>query len=173
MSANILSTRPFYTDGHTVFVEKQAQLPSGEVISKGCIQHPGAVVIVPFTDDGQVLLIRQYRFGVEDYLLEVPAGTLEPGEAPRTAAERELQEETGYWAETFIPLDGFYALPGLSNEYMHLFIARDLHLTQQMLDADEIIEVVPMPLSEALIKINTNEIQDAKTIIGLLRAANH
>lgn len=171
MSAKILATRPIYTDDHTVFIEKEAQLPSGEIVQKGCIQHPGAVVIVPFTDDGQVILIRQYRFGVEEYLLEIPAGTLEPGEEIRAAAERELQEETGYWAETFIPLDGFYVLPGISNEYMHLFIARDLRPTQQMLDADEIIEVVPMPLSEALIKLNTNEIRDAKTIIGLLRAA--
>lgn len=172
MSVRVLNTTPIYTEERYQFIEKQAQYPDGEIRKKGCIQHPGSVVIIPFTDDGQVILIRQYRIGAEENLLEIPAGTLEPDEEPRLAAERELQEEAGFFPDTLIPLDGFYISPGISNEYMHLFIARDLRPSELAQDEDEIIEVMPMPLAEALRKITSNEIRDAKTIVGLLRASS-
>jgi ADP-ribose pyrophosphatase len=172
MSVKILSQRDLYQDDRITFIEKAARYPNAAEIRRGCILHPGSVVIVPFTDDGEVLLIRQYRLGVEAYLLEIPAGTLEKDEDPLNAARRELQEEAGYYPETLIPLDGFYISPGISNEYMHLFIARNLHPSTLEMDVDELIEVIPMPLNEALRRISTNEIRDAKSIVGLLRAAS-
>ncbi len=172
MSVKILGNKTIYEDSSFTFLEKEALFHGKVTLKKGCIDHPGAVAIVPFTDDGQVILIRQYRLGVEETLWEIPAGTLEQDEEPRLAAERELQEEAGYFPETLIPLDGFYIAPGISNEYIYLFIARDLRQSQLESDADEIIEVISMPLAEALRRISTNEIRDAKTIIGLLRASS-
>jgi ADP-ribose pyrophosphatase len=129
------------------------------------------VVIVPLTQDGQVRMVRQYRSAIGDYLLELPAGTLEPGESPEQAAPRELAEETGDRAESWQRLAGFYTVPGICNEYLHLVLATDLTPGQKHLEFDELIEVVTLPLGEALAKAERGEIRDAKTIIGLMMAA--
>ena len=146
-------------------------LPDGSRSTREVIGTPGAVVIVPLTDDGQVRMVRQYRSAIGEYLLELPAGTLEPNESPEQAAPRELAEETGDRAARWRRLVGFYTVPGICDEYLHLFLATDLTPGQTNQEADEFIEVVTLPLSEALAMVRQGEIRDAKTIIGLLMVA--
>lgn len=151
------------------FISQQVRLHTGETLEKPLVDHPGAVAIVPFLPEGQVILIRQYRLTAQSILLEIPAGTLEVGENPRACAERELQEEIGYFPETLISLGQFYVAPGISNEIIYLFAGYDLRPSRLPSDIDEMIETDIMPLSQARDLIARGQIQDAKTIVGLLR----
>jgi ADP-ribose pyrophosphatase len=128
-------------------------------------------VIVPVFDDGTVALVRQYRHPVVRYLLEAPAGTLANGERPEVGAERELQEELGLIAGNMEKLSEFFVSPGFCEEKMWVFLATELVQGQQRLEEDEVLDVVRLPISEALEMITSGEIQDAKTIIGLMLAA--
>jgi len=144
------------------------RLPNGRVSQREIVEHRGAVAIVPMLDDETVLMIRQFRLAVNEVLLEVPAGTLEPGEPVEVCASRELEEETGYRARHLSPLFSQYLAPGYSQEILHVFLARDLEQTAQRTEEDESVEVVPMPLDEAVDKVLSGEIKDAKTIAALL-----
>jgi ADP-ribose pyrophosphatase len=135
------------------------------------VRHPGSAVIVPVFEDGSVALVRQYRHPAVRYLLEIPAGTLEKGERPDEGAARELEEELGVVAGRLIKLTEFFVSPGFCEEKMWLYLATELTETQQGLDEDEIVEVVRIPFSRALEMITDGEIEDAKTIIGLMLAA--
>ncbi|MGH9883024.1 MAG: NUDIX hydrolase, partial [Pyrinomonadaceae bacterium] len=128
-------------------------------------------VIVPIFPDGSVALVRQYRHPAVRYLLEIPAGTLNRGEAPEEGAARELEEELGFVPERLEKLTEFFVSPGFCEEKMWIFLATELRETRQQLEADELIEVVRCPINQALEMITDGEIQDAKTIIGLLLAA--
>ena len=166
----IVDSRPIY-DGRIVrFRLDTVALPDGSTAIREIIGTPGAVVIVPVTDDGQVRMVRQYRSAAGEFLLELPAGTLEPNESPAQAAPRELAEETGDHAARWRRLTGFYTLPGICDEYLHLFLATGLTPGPTNQEADEFIEVVTLPLDEALAMARRGEIRDAKTIIGLLMA---
>jgi ADP-ribose pyrophosphatase len=135
------------------------------------VHHGGSAVIVPVFDDGTVALVRQYRHPVVRYLLEAPAGTLAEGERPEVGAERELQEELGVIAGNMEKLSEFFVSPGFCEEKMWVFLATELVQGQQRLEEDEVLDVVRLPISEALEMITSGEIQDAKTIIGLMLAA--
>jgi len=140
------------------------------------IRHPGASAVVPFLsdtagDDPQILLIRQYRYAAGGFIYEIPAGRLEPGEAPEVCARRELLEETGCTADTLSPLIPFLTTPGFTDERIHLFMASGLTTGEARREADEFMELTPMPLSRALQLIETGGIEDAKTIIALLFVA--
>jgi ADP-ribose pyrophosphatase len=135
------------------------------------VHHGGSAVIVPVFDDGTVALVRQYRHPVVRYLLEAPAGTLADGERPEVGAERELQEELGLIAGNMEKLSEFFVSPGFCEEKMWVFLATELVQGQQRLEEDEVLDVVRLPISEALEMITSGEIQDAKTIIGLMLAA--
>jgi len=135
------------------------------------VHHGGSAVIVPVFDDGTVALVRQYRHPAVRYLLEVPAGTLADGERPELGAERELQEELGIIAGRLEKLSEFFVSPGFCEEKMWVYLATELVQGQQRLEDDEVLEVVRLPLTEALEMITSGEIQDAKTIIGLMLAA--
>jgi ADP-ribose pyrophosphatase len=135
------------------------------------VHHPGSAVIVPVFADGTVALVRQYRHPAVRYLLEAPAGTLEKGESPEAAAARELEEELGLVAARMVKLSGFFVSPGFCEEKMWVYLATDLTETAQRLEDDEFIEVVRLPFSQALEMISDGEIEDAKTIIGLMLAA--
>jgi ADP-ribose pyrophosphatase len=128
-------------------------------------------VIVPIFNDGTVALVKQYRHPTVRYLLEVPAGTLANGERPDDGAARELQEELGVVAGRMEKLSEFFVSPGFCEEKMWIFLATELVQGQPQLEDDEIIEVVRLPIAEALEMITSGEIQDAKTIIGLILAA--
>src|SRR6266481_9466882 len=135
------------------------------------VHHPGSAVIVPVFEDGTLALVRQYRHPAVRYLLEVPAGTLKRGEAPEEGAARELEEELGCTAGRMEKLSEFFVTPGFCEEKMWVYLATDLTETAQQLEDDEILEVVRIPFSQALSMITTGEIQDAKTIIGVMLAA--
>ena len=135
------------------------------------VHHGGSAVIVPVFDDGTVVLVRQYRHPTVRYLLEVPAGTLDNGERPEHGAERELQEELGLIAGRMEKLTEFFVSPGFCEEKMWVYLATELVQGQQHLEDDEILDVVRLPMTEALEMITSGEIQDAKTVIGLMLAA--
>jgi ADP-ribose pyrophosphatase len=130
--------------------------------------HPGAVVILPLMDDDTVLMIRNYRYTVGEYLLELPAGTLEPKEDPINCAGRELLEETGHLAGQLKHLGSFYASPGILTEKMYTYIATKLRKQTADLDEGEQIELQPMKFDDCIEAIRTGEIVDSKTIATLL-----
>jgi ADP-ribose pyrophosphatase len=135
------------------------------------VHHNGSAVIVPIFDDGTVALVKQYRHPAVRYLLEVPAGTLAKGERPDAGAARELKEELGLVAARLEKLSEFFVSPGFCEEKMWVYLATELSEGEQALEDDEILEVVRLPIVEALEMITSGEIQDAKTIIGLMLAA--
>lgn len=135
------------------------------------VHHPGSAVILPAFEDGGVALVRQYRHPAVRYLLEAPAGTLKRGERPEVGAGRELEEELGFVAGKLEKLSEFYVSPGFCEEKMWVYLATELIETKQQLEDDEILEVVRLPFAQALEMITTGEIEDAKTIIGLMLAA--
>jgi ADP-ribose pyrophosphatase len=141
--------------------------PGGR-IKKEIVVHPGAVVLLPLLSDGRIVLIRNKRYTVGRTLVELPAGTLEPGEDPMNCAGRELLEETGYLAGRLKLLFRFYASPGILTEQMFVFAAYDLEPQRQALEADEDIEVMPVTLPEAIELIRAGDICDAKTIAAVL-----
>ena len=135
------------------------------------VHHNGSAVIVPIFDDGTVALVKQYRHPAVRYLLEVPAGTLAKGERPDAGAARALNEELGLVAARLEKLSEFFVSPGFCEEKMWVYLATELSEGEQALEDDEILEVVRLPIVEALEMITSGEIQDAKTIIGLMLAA--
>ena len=135
------------------------------------VHHPGSAVILPAFDDGTIALVKQYRHPAVKYLLELPAGTLNDQERPEVGAARELEEELGLIAGNLEKLSEFFVSPGFCEEKMWLYLATELAPTAQKLDDDEFIEVVRLPIDRALQMISDGEIEDAKTIIGLLLAA--
>jgi len=135
------------------------------------VHHPGSAVIVPVHDDGTVALVRQYRHPAVRYLLEVPAGSLNDGERPEAGAARELEEELGLIAERWEKLSEFFVSPGFLEEKMWVYLATGLSEGKPHPDEDEVLDIVRLPIGEALEMITSGEIQDAKTIIGLILAA--
>lgn len=144
------------------------RLPSGRIARREIVEHRGAVAIVPLLNRDTVLLIRQYRQAVGEMLLEIPAGTLEPDEPVDSCARRELEEETGYTARQMRKLFSQYLAPGYSQEVLHVYLAENLVPATQQLDEDELVEIVPTPLSEVETMILQGQIKDSKTIAGLL-----
>ena len=151
----------------TVDTIKEAEL----VYQREIVRHPGSAVIVPVFADETVALVRQYRHPAVKYLLEIPAGTLNEGERPETGAARELEEELGVVAGKLEKLSEFFVSPGFCEEKMWVYLATELTQTEQKLDDDELIEIERLSFSEALEMISDGEIEDAKTIIGLMLAA--
>src|SRR6266513_193170 len=135
------------------------------------VHHRGSAVILPAFDDGTIALVRQYRHPTVKYMLELPAGTLNDKERPEEGAARELEEELGLVAGKLEKLCEFFVSPGFCEEKMWLYLATDLTETTQRLDEDEMIEVVRLPIERALQMITDGEIEDAKSIIGLMLAA--
>ncbi len=137
---------------------------AGRPITRHIVRHPGAVVVLPVLDDGRLVMIRNHRVAVGDWLREFCAGKLEPGEAPERSARRELEEETGHRAERMRALGTFFTSPGFADERMHAFEARGLTPVPQRLEAGERIEVeiVEVPIVEQMIR--DGRIQDGKTI---------
>jgi ADP-ribose pyrophosphatase len=142
-----------------------------QTYAREVVHHPGSAVIVPVFDDGTIALVRQYRHPAVRYLLEAPAGTLRRGEAPEEGAKRELEEELGVVSGRLEKLSEFFVSPGFCGEKMWVYLATELTETRQQLDEDEILAVVRIPFSQALSMITTGEIEDAKTIIGVMLAA--
>ncbi len=170
MQEELIESRVLYQGRVVTLRIDTVRLPNGHITQREIVEHRGAVAIVPLMDADTVLLIRQYRQAVGETLLEIPAGTLEPGEPPDRCAERELQEETGYRASTLKRLFNQYLAPGYSQEVLHVYLAEGLTPASQQTDEDESVEVVPTPLEHIPPMILNGEIKDAKTIAGLLMA---
>lgn len=171
MQETIIDTRNLY-DGHLVKLDlHEVRLPDGGTSKREVIKHPGAVALVALDSDNRVLMVRQFRLPAGKIMLEIPAGTLEPGELPLACAERELQEETGFKPNTLQALGGIFAAPGYTTEYIHLFLATDLEKSSLDMDEDEFIELETMPIADALALIDEGKIDDGKTVSGLLRVA--
>jgi len=161
MTRNIYSGKVVTLNVDTVL------LPNGVTVELETIRHPGAAAVVPLKDDRTVVLIRQFRHAAGGYIYEIPAGKLHPGEHPLDCASRELEEEIGYRASAFLLLSSILTAPGFADEVIHVYQATGLTRGQQQLDRDEVLEVVEMPLKEAMRNIETGAIRDAKTIVGL------
>lgn len=160
-------------EGRTISVFRDTvTLPNGHQSDFDQVEHPGAAAIVPFEDDDTVLLIRQFRYATGGTIWEVPAGKLD-GDAPAVCAARELEEEVGRRAGRLVALSSIWTTPGFTNERIHLFAAFDLESVPARREADEIIEVVPTPLRDALDLVYSGELDDAKSAIALVLAAHH
>lgn len=171
MKPEILATRSIY-DGK-IFDVVESEIRHDDVqYKREIVIHKGSAVIIPVFADGKVALVRQYRYAAEKFLLEVPAGTLNKDEDPQLGAERELEEEIGVRAGKVEKLTEFYVSPGFLTEKMHLFLATDLTPTKQNLEVDEILTVERLSFSDAFALIRRGEIEDAKTIIGLMFAGS-
>ena len=162
MSELLLKTKKFSVVRETV------QTPSGKAKTREIVRHPGACVLVPLLDDGRVCLIRNFRISVNETLIELPAGTLEPNEPPHVTAERELIEETGYRATKIELLHAFFLSPGILDEKMHLYLATGLREGATAREEGEEIENLVVPWEQAIDMVFRGEIKDAKTIVGLL-----
>jgi ADP-ribose diphosphatase len=150
---------------------KYLELADGRRHLREIVEHRPGAAAVAVDEDGQVLLVRQQRPAVGLAVLELPAGLIDPGEAPIDTARRELEEETGYAAGVLEPLVAFYTSPGFTDELIHIFVASSLEKTEMRHDEEEEIEVVRMPLGSALEHVMRREISDAKTVAGLLAYA--
>jgi ADP-ribose pyrophosphatase len=155
--------------GRRFRVERHVEIgPDGREHAWEFVRHPGAAVILPLLDDGRLCLVRNSRPAVRETVIELPAGTLEPGEDPAETARRELAEETGYRAGRIEHLTSFYSSPGIFDEKMHLYLARDLTAGPMSLDPGEQLEPLLCSWEEALAMIHRGEIHDGKTLAGLL-----
>jgi len=170
MTATVNRRTPLHQGRVFLMVRENVTLDNGVSTDLDYIEHPGAAAIVPLIASGEVLLIKQYRHALKQYIWEIPAGTLDPGEPVMECARRELIEETGYAAEVWRKLGEITPVPGYSDERVHLFLASELTAARQELDADEVLAVHRMPLARALDMITRGDIQDAKTICALLLA---
>ena len=145
-------------------------LPNGDNGIREWINHPGAVCCIPILPNGKIALIRQYRYSVRKMMIELPAGKLDKNEAPEDCAIRELEEEIGYKANKITFLTNIHPAIGFANEKMWIYYAEDLEKTNQKLDSDEFIEIIPTKLEDALKMVWNGSITDVKTMIGLIWA---
>ena len=142
-------------------------LPNGLTVDLEVVRHPGAAAVVPLKDNGTVILIRQFRHAAGGFIYEIPAGKLHPDEDPIVCAARELEEEIGYRAGRLELLSSIFTAPGFTDEVIHVYKGTRLTTGRQQLDRDEVLEVIEMPLLEAMRMIETGAIRDAKSIVGL------
>lgn len=166
----VLSSEEVYA-GRLVRVARDTVREGDKTYVREVVRHPGGAAVVPVFADGSVAFVSQYRHPTRRYVLELPAGKLDPGERPAETAARELEEELGVVPGRLEQLSEFYTTPGFCAERLWVFLATDLRETALRREEDEIIEIVRMPLSRALAMVASGEIDDAKTIIGLMLAA--
>lgn len=156
-------------DGKVIKVRVDTvELPDKKYSKREIVEHPGAVAIVPITEDGYVYMVKQFRKPVESILLEIPAGKLDEGENPLECAIRELKEETGLIANDMKYILEFFTSPGFSNEKMYLYLAQGFKYETNNLDDDEFLDVIKIKFADLLLMIANGEITDSKTIIGIL-----
>lgn len=159
-------------DGKIITVKKDtAELENGEIVNRELVVHPGGVCVVPITDEGEILMVKQFRYPFQTVLTEVPAGKLEVGEDHREAGLRELREETGAVCEKFEYLGVCYPSVAYLTEKIHMYMATGLTFEKQDLDEDEFLDVIKIKIEDAVKMIMRGELPDAKTQCAVLKAA--
>jgi len=148
----------------------EVMLPNNKIATREKVWHPGAVAVVPVTTDNEIILIKQFRYPVEDVLIEIPAGKLDKDEVPMVCARRELSEEVGAVGGSLIHLTSFHTTPGFSNELLHLYMAINFERKENKPDEDEFLQIIKVPLKNSLDWVFEGKIKDAKSIIGILMA---
>ena len=172
LTEKLVSTLNIYNGGVYNLRKDTVILPNGNIIDRDIVEHPGAVAIIPIVNN-KLVLIRQFRQAAGKVLYEIPAGTLRRGEDPEQCALRELEEETGYFAGSFKMLLHCYLAPGYSTEIITFYLATNLKLVGSKNEQDEFIKVFTVTKKKALQMIKKNEIEDAKTICGILTYYNN
>lgn len=162
-------------DGKIMHVFKDTvTLPNGNEATREIIRHVGAVCVIPVTDDGKVIIERQFRYPINSVITEIPAGKLDsPQEDRLSAAKRELMEETGYAADEWIDMGIYYPAAAYSDEKITMYLAKGLHKGEQKLDADEFLNVEEVPLADLVEEVMSGKITDGKTQVTVLKAAKH
>ncbi|AGE64009.1 ADP-ribose pyrophosphatase [Bacillus subtilis XF-1] len=151
-----------------LYVE-DVELPNGKASKREIVKHPGAVAVLAVTDEGKIIMVKQFRKPLERMIVEIPAGKLEKGEEPEYTALRELEEETGYTAKKLTKITAFYTSPGFADEIVHVFLAEELSVLEEKreLDEDEFVEVMEVTLEDALKLVESREVYDAKTAYAI------
>jgi ADP-ribose pyrophosphatase len=167
----VLSRRSVHEGRKIKLYLEKVRLPNGAQTELEVVEHPGASAVLPFAGNDEILMIRQHRHCAGGMLMEVPAGTLDEGEAPEDCARREIEEETGFRAGRLESLGWIWTTPGFTNEKIHLFAAFDLTPGKTARDHDEVITLERMSFAEALERAAGGDITDAKTIATLFRAS--
>jgi ADP-ribose pyrophosphatase len=170
MTFKRLSTQRVYSGRLLKIDRDEVLLPNGRTTDLEMVRHPGASAIVPFVSAEDILLVRQFRYAAGGFILEVPAGTLQPGEVPEACARREVEEESGHRAGRLILLASIRTTPGFTDEIIHLYAGFDLTPVAQRLDHDEVLTVERLPMARALDLIRDGGIVDAKSICALMLA---
>jgi len=170
MSFDLLKSEIIYPGRAFTIRRDQIRLPDGRTTKFDIVEHHGSVVLIPIDAEGNLLFVRQYRHAAGKDMLELPAGTLDEGEAPEACARREIREETGMAADNLELVGGFYLAPGYSTEYMYVYLATNLRHDPLQADADEFLEVASFPLAEALKMAERGEIPDSKSLAALALA---
>ncbi len=167
-----IDRREVYNGKRVHLVIDKLKTPDDKYVDWELIVHPGAAAVIPIDNDGKIIMVRQYRNAVDDYVLEIPAGILEDGEDPKLCAYRELQEETGYRSDNMQYFYKFYSCIGICDEVIHIFVANGLSKGKQNLDEDEYVTVEKYDLDTLINMIFKGEIVDNKTISALLAFKN-
>ncbi|MGR6858480.1 ADP-ribose pyrophosphatase [Bacillus halotolerans] len=151
-----------------LYVE-DVELPNGKTSKREIVKHPGAVAVLAVTNEGKIIMVKQFRKPLERTIVEIPAGKLEKGEEPEYTALRELEEETGYTAKKLTKITAFYTSPGFADEIVHVFLAEELSVLEEKreLDEDEFVEVMEVTLGDALKLVESHEVYDAKTAYAI------
>ncbi|HEY2676014.1 MAG TPA: NUDIX hydrolase [Steroidobacteraceae bacterium] len=168
-----IATQPIYSGRIIEVSSERLRYANGREHDLDFVRHPGAAAVVAVDGMMRVCLVRQYRHGVADFLWEIPAGKLDPGEAPEVCAVRELAEETGVTARRWTSLGTFLPAPGIFTEVIHLYLARDLEVGPPAPDADEELEIEWLPMPDAVDRVLRGEWNDGKTALALWRAQYH
>ena len=169
LAENFVSGEDIFRGKLLHVVRDTVSLPNGRTATREYIKHPGAACIVAEFEDGKLLLERQYRYPMGKVMIEFPAGKLDPGENPLVAAQRELKEETGYWARSWHTLGHMHPLIAYADEVIHLFHANGLVQGDTKLDQDEFLELFAATTEEITAMIADNRISDGKTIVAFFR----
>lgn len=170
LKENMLDSEQLYHGKIVKLYRDTVELPNGKTALREVVRHPGGVIILPIDDEGNVYMVRQFRYPFNRAILEIPAGKLEYGEEPFSAAQRELGEEIGAAAGQWTALGNILPTPGFCDEVHYLWLARDLTFGETHPDEDEFLEQVKLPFEEACAMAADGRLQDSKTVVALLRA---
>lgn len=157
-----LKKKTVFENEHLKIFQEELQLPAGQRVCWSFLQGMSAAAVLAVTDEGELILVKQYRPAIKDHILELPAGLIEEGEDPRVGAMRELEEETGYRAGKLEKIYEYYTSPGISDAKMYIYMATDLIKTQQRLDEDEFLEIVKVPKGQ----MRPEDLMDGKTLLA-------